>query len=187
MDELDGKIAEILERFGLPTDEWSVERLREDVAIAQDAANDTAALKLPKAKAIDFVNAAKLLLRIAREYGLAEEQDLRVIQRLGKEANVRLALTERPLKRAWLGPCAANFRGAWEALTDKASGIHYGDDPSPTLEFVTACCQLIDDDINASAVLRAYREFGLLQEMTAEEYEEFCKSNLWRELTRSDL
>jgi hypothetical protein len=187
MEELDGKIAAILMRFGLTADEWSVERVREDVAIAQEAARDTAALKLPKAKAIEFVNAAKLLLRIAREYGLADEQDLRVINRLGKEAKVRLALTERPLQRAWLGPCAANFRGAWEALTANPSGLHYGDEPSPALQFVTACCRIIDESINESAVLRAYRLHAETKEMTPEEYEEFCQSDLWRELSRSDL
>lgn len=139
MDELDAEIAAILEQFGLPSDDWAIERVREDVEIAQEAVRNTAALKLPKQEAIDFVNAAKLMLRIARKYGLASEEQLRPIRRLGSEANVRLAVTDKPIRRQWLGPIAANFRGAWQTMTTAASGLHHGDEPSPTLEFVTAC------------------------------------------------
>lgn len=187
MDELDSKIAAILALFELPGDPAAIARVREDVDIALEAGRETAALKLPKATAIDFVNAAKLMLQIAREYGLATEQQLSAIRRLGKQANVRLAVADKPIRRHWLGPCAANFRGAWEAITMKPSGLHYGDDPSPALAFVTACCQIVDAEVNASAVLRAYREFLSMTEMTADEYAQFCQSDLWRKLSRSDL
>lgn len=187
MDEIDSTIAGILARFDLPADAAAIQRVREDVDIALDGARETAALKLPTDTAIDFVNAAKRVIRIARDYGLATEQQLLEIRRMGKRANVRLAVTNKPIRRHWLGPCAANFRGAWEAITTKPSGLHYGDDPSPALEFVTACCQIVDRDVNASAALRAYRDFLSTTEMTEEEYAEFCRSDLWRKLTRSDL
>jgi hypothetical protein len=187
VDELDSKIATILARFDLPADAAAIERVREDVDIALDAARETAALKLPKDAAIDFVNAVKLIIRIARDYGLASEQQLLEIRRMGKQANVRLALTDKPIRRQWLGPCVANFRGAWEAITTKPSGLHYGDDPSPALAFVTACCQIVDPEVNASAALRAYRDFLSVREMTEAEYAEFCQSDLWRKLSRSDL
>jgi hypothetical protein len=187
VDELDAKIAAVLARLDLPTDATAVERVREDVDIALEAARETAALKLPRGEAVDFVNAAKLMIRIARDHGLATEDQLLAIRRMGKQANVRLAVTDKPIRRHWLGPCAANFKGAWEAITTKPSGLHYRDDPSPALAFVTACCQIIDADVNASAVLRAYRDFQSVTNMTAEEYAEFCQSNVWQELTRSDL
>lgn len=187
MSDLNERIAAILVQFTLPSDQWSIERVREDVEIAQEAARDTAALKLPKQEAIDFVNAAKLMLRTAQAYGLAKDEELRAIRRLGKQANVRLAVTARPISYHWLGSCAANFRGAWEALTANPSGLHYGDEPSPALKFVTACCRIVDESINESAVLRAYRLHAETKEMTPEEYEEFCQSDLWRELSRSDL
>lgn len=187
MDELDTEIAAILQQSDLPTDADAIERVREDVDIAREAARDTAALKLPRDRAIDFVNAAKLVIRIAREYGLATEEQLEPIRRMGKEANLRLAVTDKPIRRHWLGPCAANFKGAWEAITTKPSGFHYGDEPSPSLKFATDCCKLIDLDVNASAVLRAYRDFSSVQEMTADEYARFCQSDLWRQMTRSDL
>jgi hypothetical protein len=187
MDDLDAKIAAILGEFELRGDDWAIKRVREDVEIAQDAARATAALKLPKDAAIDFVNAAKLVIRIAREYGLATEEQLKPIRGMGTQANVRLAVTDKPRRRPWLGPCAANFRAAWEAITTKASGLHCRDEPSPTLKFVTACCQIIDPTVKPSAVRRAYHEYLAVREMTDEEYKAFLQSDLWQELSRSDL
>lgn len=187
MDALDAEIAAILKEFDLPTDADAIERVREDVDIAREAARDTAALKLPRAKALDFVNAAKLIIRTAKEYGLATSEELANVRRLAREANFRVVVGGKPTRRQWLGPCAANFRDAWERITTKASGFHNRPEPSAALRFATACCKLIDSGVNVSAVLRAYREFKARQEMTPDEYAQFQQSNLWRELSRSDL
>ncbi|MBX9745340.1 MAG: hypothetical protein K2X34_00465 [Hyphomonadaceae bacterium] len=188
MDELDAKIARILGEFELPTDDWVIRRVREDVDFTAECAHDHGVLALRKAEAIQLENSATKILNLARDYRLESDANLAVIRRLRREAIRRLLVTDRPAPRIWLWPCCLNFQEVWEELTDRPSGIHYGDQPSPTLLFATACCQLVDPDVNPSAIINAKNSYVEPTEvMTPEEYEAFRQSEFWRKLTRSDL
>jgi hypothetical protein len=187
MDDLNRRITAVLAKAELPQEAWAVERIREDVKIALDCAHDVAALALPLKEALAVSVAAKALLRLARDYKLESDGNLAVVRRLGTQANFRLARGGKPVARAWLGPCVENFRGTWEALTDRPSGMYYADDASPALVFVTDCSALVDPSVNPSAVKRAYDEFRQTRTMTDEEYAEFWQSDFWQEVRRSGL
>jgi hypothetical protein len=187
VDELDAKIARILGEFELPGDDWVVRRIREDVDFTAECAHDNAALGLRKKDAIKLENAVTTILNLARDYRLETAANLAAIRRLRREARRRLLVIDRPAPRIWLWPCCVNFREAWEELTDRPSGVYYDTDPSPTLLFATACCQLADPDINPSAIIRAKNEYVEPTDMTWEEYEAFLQSNFYRKLTQLDL
>lgn len=187
MDEWDEKIAGILGHFELPSGDWAVARVREDVEFTRQCAHDNAALGLLKKDAIKLENAATTILNLSRDYRLEDAANLKAVRRLRREARRRLLVTDRPAPRIWLWPCCFNMRETWEALTDRPSGIYFDTAPSPTLSFVTACCQLVDPDINPSAIMRAKAEYKEPTEMTPEEYEAFLQSDFWRKLSRSDL
>ncbi len=168
MDELDAKLASILAEHDLPTSPAAIARVRRDVEAAKECALFTAPLEIPKPTAIKVVNTAKLLHRLVKEYNLANDEERAGIQRLAKSVEDRLSLLDRPESRPWLGPFADYFKQAWEALTTRPSGLHYGDEPSPALKFVTACSQIINPTVNTSAVLRAYRKFMQEPQLTPE-------------------
>jgi len=187
MDELDHRIRAVLAGANLPETDWAVARLREDVAFAAECARDTAALRLTKGDAIKLENAAKCILRLAREHSLEDPAQLQAVRRLLREARRRLLVTNQPAPRIWLWPCCINFVETWTELTDAPAGVYHDAFPSPALLFVTACCQLIDESVTTSAIMRAKRDYVEPPEMTDEEWAAFRQSELGRFLYQSDL
>lgn len=170
----------------LPTHDWAVERLREDVEVAVDAARYGATRALPVDDAKALLGAANSLLRLNREHKLLKPEILDEVHRLKVDAEVRLDLGGKPSSRPWLWPCCMNFLAVREALTSGPNGVYYWPEPSPALIFLEACCKLIDETANQGAILLAKKEYdsGI---MSDEQYGAFLQSDIGRKLCRSAL
>lgn len=199
MADFDARIRDLLRDHELPQDEWAVERIRGDVEIALSAAKETAVAALRKGEAEALLNAAKTVLRMSARHHLATPEELASVRVLAIQAQVRLLPTpvrggadqvSKPDRNAWLGICAVNFHDAWRELTSKDAGMYFDYRASPALAFVTACAQLVTENVNVHTVLRHFQRsiaHTAAEEMNDEEYASFLRSRTYRILAGRDL
>lgn len=177
----DASIGQLLRDESLPAEAWAVELVRDNLELAFELASQTEPQILPKPKATPLVNAATRILRDAQEFGLADADDLTVVRLIKCRAEFALLVTLEggPEPRPWLGPCAMNFLDVWKRLTDRRVALN---EEGKAVLFVTRCCELIDDDVNESAVLRAIKSFQADDEPSqserADSYEAWGRSQV---------
>lgn len=159
MDALDTKIRDILANFGLPTHDDAIARLGLEIDVLTEAARDIAAERMLTEDAERLEAALKTALRLCSQYQLATDEILGPLRHLLETVGERLSENKKPGPRRWVGVAAKNLQETWEVLTALPSGIHHRSDPSPTLEFVTECCRLIDPELSVHTVKRAYDDF----------------------------
>lgn len=198
MDALNHKIERLLEDAKLPTHAWAMDRLREDIEIAQAlAAEPPERRRLPNREAKTLANAAERVLRAAAKHNLASREDLRIVRRLKRLAELDLLLPAftGPDVRPWLWACCQNFLETWRDLaidpetgTRRPHGLWERGLPSPALAFLEACSQLVDPTVNTSAILTARDAAG--PEASDEErmaaYEEWSNDPIAKKLRKSD-
>lgn len=155
------KIASLLANHQLPTDSEAVQRLRDDLEIAAEMFELPVVEPLKTRDAKSLITSITRVLTLSVSAGIATEDDIAALRRVRRRALIDLSAIHEPGPKTpdWLWPCCINFWDTWGALTDRPAGLHTRGDLSPALEFLVACCALIDPRVNASAILRAKKRF----------------------------
>ncbi|MDZ4777648.1 MAG: hypothetical protein SGJ23_12780 [Alphaproteobacteria bacterium] len=159
------RAARILKNNLLPSDDTAAGWLLTDLEIAAECFElpiDHGLEIIPKEAADPLVNAADRILSAATTYSLASETEMAAVRRIRSQAIMRAQMKAGPGPeiRPWLWPCSRNFLDVWKRITKKPAGLHDRGEASVALAFVVECCQAIDPDVNASAILRARRAAG---------------------------
>ncbi len=162
-DRLDGifpRLESLLRTRKLPYDARAVARLKEDLEIALDAVEESAAWAMLKDDAVALAAAIDEVFKQAANYDLEHSGELQGLRRLRTFVATRLSMKGKPLGRAWLWPCCLNFLETWTMLTQRPAGVYHDIEESPALLFLVDCCKLIDPTVNASAIRYAQRVFS---------------------------
>jgi hypothetical protein len=194
LDELDSAVRDILIEANLPDHRSAVQLLREAVEIARDTMTILPrAPRLRKREALALLKAAKVLQRVALRNGLASGCELDLVKDLERKADFDLstgAYWNIMLRRPWLWPACRLLLDVWTDLSfdferrqPRSAKLYERGMPSPALQFLEDCWQLIDPTVTRSAILRA-QEPERSEEEKAAGWEKWLDSPLGKKWSR---
>jgi hypothetical protein len=189
MQNLNDRVRNVLRQSQLPTADWAVLRLREDVEIIAEVVRAAAeeGPVLAKRAAESRLKQLRRLEQTAAKHGLGSVVPSRRVELSKLDAEMSLLAPPRRGRkgRFWLQAACRRFLETWEELAfDKKTGkarsakVHQRAEPSPALRFVCLCCRIIDPSVSSSAITKAARlnKDEPTEEKKAEAYEAWCET-----------
>jgi hypothetical protein len=147
----------------------SLHLLRDSVEIAFEAASCDVNISARAAESL--VATLRRLEAMPAFKALATKTDAAAVAALRARATLETGAWRQPgpRPRLWLWPACINFWDFWRFHAPEPGTLWTSDDRvSPGLDFLTACCGLVDKAVTPSAILRAKDEYERA-ELTPEE------------------
>lgn len=152
----------VLEKFNPGADELTLERLRDDIEIAEDLSTEPIKPRLKTREARTLFKATVSVLDIAQAHSLATTGEIKSLHRIKRAALVAIRTPPKSgpdsAVRDWIGPCCVNFLDSYPSPANKGHGVWRWDVSSEALEFLFECCRLVATGITENAILKAMQE-----------------------------